>query len=504
MADSVKIVFDAIDNTSRGVNSVQQGLKKIQASLLAVVAGATATVVAVKKMSDMFTDYADQVEAVSRVTGQSAEESSKLIQVADDLFISYEALSQAMKGAVKAGIEPNIESLAELSDQYLALAPGLERSTFLLDKFGKSGLEMGKMLEKGGDAIRNMAGKVPEGLIIDDADIQKARELKEAWDNIGDAAQSFGLSIAGTAAPAITDMLNALTNGFSAWEGILKRSEVKEFFWDVAESATSAMNFLLSNLSGGLLNIGIKRPEDYKLDIPTKIKTKIILAPDGEIDTSPIDDAMNEVQAKNELDFIMSFQANFDSFDQTRDELLAKMEETRDKILAIREEMAGGTMTESEGADAITDLQGEITDLSGQLNDNRAKWEQWQKQTAFSLISTRMLAQGVDLGAILKMGEDFGVIDPEVVAQAQAMMDAVTNVDPGNLGTAVEDIKYLVSQDGRTIKIYVEQTTTTVGGGSMPTPTGMTVASSGGDTFINYGPQYFFGNTIDDVLAEWR
>ena len=80
-----------------------------------------------------YMDYADQVRNITRSLGVGAEEASRLIQVADDVTISYESLAIAMKLAQKNGVEPSVEGLAKLADQYLALAPGMERTQFLLD-----------------------------------------------------------------------------------------------------------------------------------------------------------------------------------------------------------------------------------------------------------------------------------------------------------------------------------------------------------------------------------
>ena len=491
MADSIKIVFDAVDNTQKGINAVQNGVKKVASALTAVIATATAVGVAMKKASDSFTNYADQVSAVQRVTGATAEESSKLIQVADDLFISYESLSMAMKAAVKNGIEPNIETLASLSDQYLALAPGVERSSFALEKFGKNGLEMAKFLEQGGDKIREMADSVPDGLILSEENIAMSVELKTAWDNLSDAASAFGLGVMTEASPALTgflglleDFINAEARGAKAWGGIFERLDAQRLKID---------------------QFGMLRPnkQDFTFETDATAKTNIQMVI-GKVDTGPAEVAVDEAMTKQKFDFVLDFQAKSDDFEKTRDELLAKMRDTRDKILAIREEMAAGTTRQSEGNDQIAELTSEMDGYSDAINQNAADWKAWQKQTAFSLMSAQAMAKGASFEDIMKMGEDFGVIDPEVVAQATAMMDAVTNVDPGNLESAVANVRELIAADGRTIKIYVEQTVTDVpSGGTMPT-TGMASTSSGGDTFINYGPQYFYGTTLSGILAEWR
>src|SRR5689334_16612880 len=65
--------------------------------------------------------YADQVRALSTVSGESTEETSRFIQVLDDYKISAEDAMTATRALTKQGLAPNINTLAQLSDQYLAL-----------------------------------------------------------------------------------------------------------------------------------------------------------------------------------------------------------------------------------------------------------------------------------------------------------------------------------------------------------------------------------------------
>ena len=115
-----------------------------------------------------FTTYAKTVEDMSRVTGSSVEEVSRLIQVSDDLQISTASLEQAMAGAVRKGIDPSVDSIARLADEYLALAPGLKRSQFLVEMVGRCGRVMTKLMEKRVEKIREMGEAVDDSLIITD------------------------------------------------------------------------------------------------------------------------------------------------------------------------------------------------------------------------------------------------------------------------------------------------------------------------------------------------
>ena len=120
-------------------------------------------------------DYASEVRNVQFLTGATAEESSRLIQVADDMKIGYDELARAMQKATKEGVTPNIEGLAQLSDQYLALAPGAERAAFLQEKFGKNSQVMAEMMSKGGPAIHAMSDAIDKNLILTQQAVDTAR-----------------------------------------------------------------------------------------------------------------------------------------------------------------------------------------------------------------------------------------------------------------------------------------------------------------------------------------
>ena len=158
-----------------------------------------------------FTTYAKTVEDMARVTGSSAEEVSRLIQVSDDLQISTASLEQAMAGAVRKGIDPSVDSIASLADEYLALAPGLERSQFLVEKFGRSGLEMAKLMEQGGDKIREMGEAVDDSLIVTDEAIEANQRYMKAMDDLGDAVQGAKIKTGGLLAEVLAANIEIVT-----------------------------------------------------------------------------------------------------------------------------------------------------------------------------------------------------------------------------------------------------------------------------------------------------
>ena len=113
-------------------------------------------------------ELANNVRQFRDVTGQSAEESSRLLQVLDDYKITVGQAEQATKKLAKDGMEFNISTLAKLSDEYLKLNSNAERTQFLYDKFGKSGTDFAEIMLQGSDAIMEANASISENLILTD------------------------------------------------------------------------------------------------------------------------------------------------------------------------------------------------------------------------------------------------------------------------------------------------------------------------------------------------
>lgn len=156
---------------------------------------------------DKAQEYDQTIKDVMLSTGATAEASSRLVQVVDDAGVSYGTLKTAMKNASKDGIEPNIASLQMLSDQYLKLAPGVERNQFLLDKFGKSGLEMARVMELGGSAIAKMNAEIDGGLVLTQKAIDESERYRKNVDDLEDAYQSLKVTIGNQVIPVTSDLI---------------------------------------------------------------------------------------------------------------------------------------------------------------------------------------------------------------------------------------------------------------------------------------------------------
>lgn len=175
--NNVNIVVTATDKASQTFLALSKNISMITGSIANVTKGYIA--------------YGDQVKKLSLFIGTNNEETSRLIQVADDAFIEFETLRMAAKNLSQKGFEPNIETMAKLSDEFLKLSPGLARSQWLVERFGRSGMEMAKMLELGGDKIREMNAGVEAGLIIDDKRAANILKTKQALDTFNDSVDAM-------------------------------------------------------------------------------------------------------------------------------------------------------------------------------------------------------------------------------------------------------------------------------------------------------------------------
>lgn len=222
MANKIEIDVVAKDLASAALDIVKDKLTQIggKAGMVGVAAltmGA-AIVTALGKAANMAQEYDQKVYDMMLTTRGTAEETSKLIQVVDDTGVSYETLKMAMKMAIKNGIEPNIESIATLADQYVSLKDPVKQGQLLLDSFGKSGMDMARTMELGGDALRKMANEMKGGLILTQENIEQSEIWRKNLDELQDGAEGYAIALGNKVVPAVNDLI-------SSWRTINREKE---------------------------------------------------------------------------------------------------------------------------------------------------------------------------------------------------------------------------------------------------------------------------------------
>jgi hypothetical protein len=182
----------------------------------------------VKKIVDEYSNYATAIGKAAELTGVTAEEMSRLVQAADDVFVSQENLTRGFQLALKNGFVPTIENLANLSDKLLAIENPSERAAKASKIFGRNWAELAPFLLQGGDAIRDGTAAIEDGLVVTDDAVAKNIEYKQSVDEVNDNIQALSYSAAKVLIPALTnviDSFNVLISSSGTLNDILKDHE---------------------------------------------------------------------------------------------------------------------------------------------------------------------------------------------------------------------------------------------------------------------------------------
>jgi len=172
----------------------------------------------VKESIGSYTAYVAEVDKISTYTGMASEETSRLIQVADDLRIETSTVEMALKSMAEKGTTPSIQGLGQLSDRYIAIQDPLIQAQFLTDNFGRSGIEMARIMELGSEKIKDLSDGVSEYMVITgksqeeaEAYIANTAELKDQW-------AAFGYQLGAAFIPPATAALENIVKTNAAIE----------------------------------------------------------------------------------------------------------------------------------------------------------------------------------------------------------------------------------------------------------------------------------------------
>ena len=203
-----------------------------------------------------FTNYADEVRNVEMASGLGAGESSRLLQVMDDLKVDAGDLQTVMKFMAKQGIDPSIDSLARLSDQYLTLAPGQERENFLLKEFGKNGVVMAEAMGMGSAKLKEMAAAQSGNLILTQEQVDAARKFQQTQDDLNDTWEGLKVTLGSKLMPVadtfLTFLNNALTAGDRLNQSLLEGSTSYEDYIEKVKAGAVATGNMTQAQAGAL------------------------------------------------------------------------------------------------------------------------------------------------------------------------------------------------------------------------------------------------------------
>lgn len=203
-----------------------------KAASTAFIALGALAVVAIDHGIKATTEWASGVRSLIRVTGQSAESASALAGAAEHLGIGVDALNigfgllskNIANGApnlAKYGIAvkdtsgamlPFDEILGRVQDKFGTLQPGAEQAAFAMNIFGRSGKALIPILQQGRDGLAALeAAARAAGLVMSQDDIDAAKALTLAQNDLSEAFKGASISLGKTFIPLATQLVDSLT-----------------------------------------------------------------------------------------------------------------------------------------------------------------------------------------------------------------------------------------------------------------------------------------------------
>jgi hypothetical protein len=382
--------------------------------------------------------YASQVRDLAAISGTGAEESSRLLQVLDDFEVSAEDVTTAVRKMTSQGLVPTVDTLAELSDQYLAINDPMKRNQFILDNLGKSGLQWTNVLKQGSTELRKLSGEVNKNLVLTEAQVKKAEEYRLAMDNLNDQILGLKIALGNNAIPALLHFTETMNGAISVTDKFPKLlqglSEEIENVNSAADAGAIAFDLwrgvqqgMLAGTYGHLI-AGNRELEDTTNN--ATISFREMITESGTMGGRFVETAASIENAKEKL---QAMSESNELFLGVLGQVVTAQEAYRGGLAAANAELAAGTIT-------VDEHKAKVGELS-------AEYEAAKNQIVLSIVEMKLATDGwtdAELSAYLSVGQKLGVFTTDqkkaaegAILMAERMIDAV---DPINhVGERAED-----------------------------------------------------------------
>ena len=422
-ADSRKLI-SALTGAKSGLGGLKSNMKAATIVVGAITGAFGAAGVAVVKLANEYTAYADQVKAVTRLTGMQAETASRLIQAADDMFVSQGTLTSALQFSIRQGYQPSVEWLGKMSDKILSMPPGAERAAEAIKLFGRqAGPEMLKMMEQGSAGIDKMMAAVESGLVITEKGIQLSDQYKTATDGLSDAAHAAKIRLAELVMPQLLSFLDYATEKtqtFSARLNTIGTQQTQKKLKELALEANGLRDQMTRLHNEGLSHLPYYRELEASLMGVTgeigllsgELTRAELGMESGALATEELADGLGDVEraTADAIEQVQSFSANFGSIINYAIEYTDIQEQIAEKQarIALLSDAASLRKLGISAQDAqkeIGILTGDIGELQGQLDKLAAKvvWDMAMVTAAIGGVSEEEGATMIELGVKLGM-----------------------------------------------------------------------------------------------------
>jgi len=409
----------------------EDNAKTLNMIAAAAVGAAVAIVGFAKSAIDETEEYNRKVRELSTSIGLSAEETSRIIQVSDDYKISIDQVKTTLAFMTKSGLQPSIENLANLADEFVNTKDKTEFAEKAVKLLGRGWTTLIPILSKGGDAFREQAAAVDESLIATDKSIQASLEYSLAMDALEDRVTSLKLSIGNGLIPVLTDLLGIIDQTVGVHKALM----------DAVSDGT--ISYVEAYIMGNKYNLKMMEQEDIIATL-TVAYDKVEEAKQKELEATGLSTSalIEERRALQEAsDVIKPFKEYTDGLATATDLVAAAyrrgIEPTDDFAEAnSRVAVAIGEVTEASlGKDALEAL-------TEAYRDGTISEKEYDKQARFIMGSLLGMpdASIVAQETLQDLNEDLA--DGKITAQeyAKALFDMGINLDNLNGKKAYVDV----------------------------------------------------------------
>jgi len=199
---------NGLDKVAKGVGGAKFSFTELSSAIGLAKQGAEIAGQIFNATAGEAINYASEVRGLAQAFGLSAEESSKLLQVADDVKVSTGTLQAAFREMAKNGIAPSIDSIKRLATQYQEIDDPAQRAKFALENFGRAGLEMTPILLQSAQAIDQMTESAERsGLVLSGAALDSARNYEIQMDGVQDSLKGLQVTVGNEVLPTLSNFL---------------------------------------------------------------------------------------------------------------------------------------------------------------------------------------------------------------------------------------------------------------------------------------------------------
>jgi len=365
--------------------------------------------------------YSQAVRDLALVSGTGAEESSRLLQVLDDFQITAEDVTAATRNMTKNGLTPTIDTLAKLSDQYLAIQDPMERNEFILKNLGRAGIQWTNALSQGGDALRAMGNEVSANLILTDQQIKEMEQARLAQDAWNDSIEGTKIAI-------------------GSWIGAMI----------AANTETRSLAEQYTELTGQVVGRGSEAFERFSNEMEKGALMTQFFTTTIEENSAAVEE--NTTNYQSLIGSITGAQKAIDNFKDTQTDLQETEKEltaTRAKLLV---ELAKTEKAYGANSKAAQELRGKIDGIDKDLSENskavaanEEAYKRWAAETVYAFALARAGADGsistLEGEVLIEAGAALGLFDEKTADAMKGVNESFDSLDTTNAQAVIANLQ---------------------------------------------------------------